>query len=97
MPQGERMAKRHANTPRNYKSTYDETGKVGKENFAIKAFWRDNKMEDVIQLTQEEIDAKIEESLTKYAKTQLADNHNWWYPELGGRTMTELRYKKKKT
>lgn len=82
--------------PRKYNSTYDETGRVGKENFAIKAFWRDNKMEDIIQLTPEERDAKIEESLTKYAETQLADNFNWWYPELGGRTITELRYKKKK-
>ena len=95
MPQGEKMAKRQTSRPRNYKSTYDQTGKVGKENFAIKAFWRENKMEDVIKLTEEEVDAKIEEALAKYAKIQLADNFNWWYPELGGRTITESRYKKK--
>ena len=94
MPQGEKMAKRYSR-PRNYKSTYDQTGKVDKENFAIKAFWRENKMEDVIKLTEEQVDAKIEEALTKYAKIQLADNFNWWYPELGGRTITESRYKKK--
>ena len=96
MPQGENMPKR-TTRPRNYKSTYDQTGKVDKENFAIKAFWRENKMEDVMQLTEEEVDAKIEEALAKYAKIQLADNPMWWYPELGGKTMTELRYKKKKT
>lgn len=93
MPQGERMAK--GAKPRKYNSTYDDTGKVGKENTAIKAFWRDNKMEDILKLTVEEIDAKIEEALTKYAQTQLADNFNWWYPDLGGRTITESRYKKK--
>ena len=93
MPQGERMAR--TSRPRNYKSTYDQTGKVDKENFAIKAFWRQNKMEDVIQLTQEEIDIKIDEALEVYAKIQMADNVNWWYPDIGGRTITESRYKKK--
>jgi hypothetical protein len=95
MPQGEKMAR--TSRPRQYKSNFDDTGKVGKENFAIKSFWRQNKMEDIIKLTPEEIDIKIDEALEVYAKIQMADNFNWWYPELGGRTMTELRYKKKKT
>lgn len=94
MPQGERMP-RPTSRPRKYNSTYDQTGKTGKENFAIKSFWRQNKMEDIIKLTPEELDAKIEEAIEVYAKYQLADNPNWWYPELGKRTLTELRYKKK--
>jgi hypothetical protein len=94
MPQGERMPK-GTSRPRQYKSTFDDTGKVGKENFAIKSFWRQNKMEDVIQLTPEELDIKIEEALEVYAEIQRADNPNWWYPDLGGRTITEARYKKK--
>jgi hypothetical protein len=93
MPQGERMAR--TSRPRNYKSTYDQTGKVDKENFAIKAFWRENKMEDVIKLSEQEVDVKIEESLAKYAKIQLSDNHNWWYPDIGGRTLSESRRSKK--
>ena len=81
--------------PRKYNTAYDETGRVGKENPAIKSFWRENKMEDIIQLSPEQLDARIEISLEGYKKRQLDDNPMWWYPELGKKTFSEARSNKK--
>ena len=76
--------------PPKYKTTYDDTGKVGKENRVIKAFWRENKMENIIQLSPEEIDARIEIALDNYAARQIKEDPNWWYPEQG-RSVTDSR------
>jgi hypothetical protein len=76
--------------PAKYKSTYDYTGKVGKENRPTKSFWRENRMEDIIQLTPEEIDARIDIALDNYAERQQKQDPNWWYPEQG-KSVTDVR------
>jgi hypothetical protein len=77
--------------PKKYNTNYDESGRVGKEAFVFKSFWRENKMVDIIQLSPEEIDARIEIALDNFAKRQLDDDPNWWYPDLGKKTLTEAR------
>jgi hypothetical protein len=77
--------------PIKYNTSYDESGRVGKEAPVIKSFWRENKMVDIIQLSEEEIDARIEIALANFAKRQLKDDPNWWYPDLGKKTLTEVR------
>jgi hypothetical protein len=49
-----------------YKNTLDKTGKTTKENYVLKAFWKANKVSDIIQLTPDELDAAIDAWLLAY-------------------------------
>ena len=60
----------------------DRTGKTFKENAALKGFWTDNKMVDIIQLSSEELDKLIDEWLLVYEARQLKRNLSWWYPSI---------------
>lgn len=65
-----------------YSANIDNTGKVGRENVALKSFWKKYKMVDIIQLTPEEIDKKIDEWLVEYEARQIKLDKFWCYPEL---------------
>ena len=76
-----------------YSKSYDESGKIGTENKVIKAFWRVNKMADIINLSSKQIDAMIQTFLEKYEAKQIKQDRNWWYPEVT--TLAEIRAKKR--
>lgn len=81
------------NRPAKYKSTYDETGKVNLENKMIKAFWREHKMKDIIQLTPEELDQAIDKTIEAYKDRRIKDDPNWWFPVQDKKSYTEARKK----
>lgn len=64
----------------NYNSAHDKTGKAHKENLLIKSFWSHHKMEDMIKLTVEEIDAKILVWIEKFEATQKKRDRFWVWP-----------------
>lgn len=84
-----------AHNPRKYNKNYDETGKRGKENMVLRAFWRENKMIDIIKLTPKQLDKAIDAMLEKYQERQLKNDPNWWYPELDKKTLSQSRYNKR--
>lgn len=68
--------------PRQYNLKVDNTGKTFKENAAIKSFWTKYKMEDIIQLTPEEIDNKIDIWIEEFEAAQLKRNKFWRWPDI---------------
>lgn len=77
------MARSDAGTPRaKYSLKVDNTGKVGRENATLRSFWSKYKMVDIIQLTPEEIDKKIEEWLIEFEATSLKRDRYWNYPHI---------------
>lgn len=81
--------------PRKYNSNYDETGKTTKENIALRTFWREHKVKDIIKLTPDELDKVIDNMLESYQEKQRKKDPNWWYPELDKKTLSQSRYKKR--
>jgi hypothetical protein len=65
-----------------YKNNQDKTGKTVKENAALKGFWIDHKVADMMLLTSTELDKVIDEWLTNYQATQLKRDMFWWYPDM---------------
>lgn len=47
-----------------------------------KSFWRRHKMEDIITLSGEELDAAIDKFFEVYEATQKKHDRLWWYPEV---------------
>jgi hypothetical protein len=66
----------------NYTLKQDKRGKTVKENAALKGFWSDNKMEDIMLLTSTELDKLIDEWLVEYQARQLKRDMSWWYPTM---------------
>jgi hypothetical protein len=60
----------------------DISGKTFKENAALKSFWSDYKMADIIQLSSEELDKLIDEWLTQFEARQMKRVKGWWYPTI---------------
>jgi hypothetical protein len=56
-------------------------GKTQSEPHVMKAFWQEHTMEDIITLTPEEIDIKIDLFLNKMETKRLKQDPSWWYPE----------------
>jgi hypothetical protein len=76
-----RKPRKDAGTKRvSYNLKVDTTGKTVKENNALKSFWSTYKMEDIIQLSTEELDIKIAEWIDNFQTSQLKRNKFWWYP-----------------
>jgi hypothetical protein len=75
-----------------YVVKHDPSGKTFKENAALKGFWTDNKMVDIIQLSSEELDKLIDNWLIEYQTRQMKRNSSWWYPTI----FYDPRPKKKK-
>ena len=65
----------------NYKTKHDPTGKTFKENHALKSFWSNYKMVDIIQLSSKELDILISDWLQNFQQTQIERDRWWWYPE----------------
>jgi hypothetical protein len=78
----------------NYKTNDDNTGKTGKENKVIRAFWKKNRVKDVMLLSSTELDKIIDEWLGEYQQMQLKKDKSWWYPSIGGKTLNEVRNKR---
>jgi hypothetical protein len=66
----------------NYTLKQDKRGKTVKENAALKGFWTDNKMEDVMLLSSRELDKLIDQWLIDYQARQLKRDMFWWYPTM---------------
>jgi hypothetical protein len=66
----------------NYTLKQDKRGKTVKENAALKGFWTDNKMEDVMLLSSTELDKLIDQWLIDYQARQLKRDQFWWYPTM---------------
>lgn len=66
----------------NYKTKHDSTGKTFKENAALKSFWSNHKVEDIIQLSTRDLDKLIYQWLEDFQQTQINRDRWWWYPEI---------------
>ena len=76
-----RKARSDAGSKRvSYSSKSDNTGKTHKENLFLKSFWASHKMEDMIKLTVEELDAKIAIWMEKFEAAQRKRNKSWVWP-----------------
>lgn len=65
-----------------YNKTLDTTGKTGKENIALNAFWKTNKVSEFMTLTKEEADKRIEEWMADFEARNIKRNKGWWYPSI---------------
>jgi hypothetical protein len=75
------MARSDAGRKRtSYNLKADNTGKTHKENLFLKSFWSNHKMEDVIKLTVEELDAKIAIWIEKFEAAQKKRDRFWTWP-----------------
>jgi hypothetical protein len=63
-----------------YNAKVDTTGKVYKENSLLKSFWSHHKMEDIIKLTVEELDAKIAIWIENFEQGQRKRDRFWTWP-----------------
>lgn len=89
MPRADKGVKRAK-----YNGSYDDTGKLGKENILLKAFWKLNKVSDFMTLSQKEADKKIDEWMEGYQERNLKKDKGWWYPSVGGLNLNEIRNKR---
>jgi hypothetical protein len=60
--------------------TYDATGRTGKESAVIRSFWCEYTMEQVQQMSQEELDKSISDSLDRYAAERMKMDKRWDWP-----------------
>jgi len=74
-----------------YKSNKDITGKVTKEPPLLSAFWRANKVADMMLLTSTELDEVIDQWLKTYVEKRLKQNKSWDYPDIPKKTLNEVR------
>lgn len=65
-----------------YNASLDTTGKAGKENIALNAFWKANKVSEFMTLTREEADKKIDEWMADFEARNIKRNKSWWYPSI---------------
>jgi len=79
----------------NYTLKQDKRGKTVKENAALKGFWTDNKMEDVMLLSSRELDKLIDQWLIDYQARQLKRDQFWWYPTMYYDPIAKPKGKKK--
>jgi hypothetical protein len=56
-------------------------GKTQSEPHVMKAFWQENNMDEMITLTPEEIDKKIDGFLVTFEAKNIKRLSSWWYPE----------------
>lgn len=65
-----------------YNLKQDTSGKTMRENAAIRSFWSKYKVADIMQLTPEEIDNKINIWIEEFETAQMKRVRGWWYPEI---------------
>ena len=86
MPRSDKDIKRER-----YARKTDNTGKVGKENQVIRAFWDKNRVSDIMLLTSKELDKLISAWMDEYEARQREKKPHWWYPTIPGKTLNEVR------
>jgi len=74
-----------------YKTNHEKRGKVGKENNPIKSFWNHHTMDQIITMSNKELDNAINIWIEDYQARHLEKNKSWWYPTTGGKTLNEVR------
>lgn len=58
----------------------EERGKKGPEPLVIKAFWKDYSMDQILNMTDEELIQAIDKSLDDFQARQLKYNKGWDWP-----------------
>lgn len=76
---------------RKYNSTKDNTGKVSKEPPLLTAFWKANRVSDIMLLTSTELDEVIEKWLIDYVERRLKLDKKWDFPTIPAKTLNEIR------
>jgi hypothetical protein len=99
MPNSQYDAFTGINLPRTKREPYkkrpvDERGRVGKEPSAVKSFWADYNMDQVMAMTPEELDIAIDKSLEDFAARQLKANKKWDWPVSPKDNFQKLRNKR---
>lgn len=74
-PRSDTGAKRAA-----YKTRHDDRGYIHKENKLLRSFWSTHKMEDMIKLTVEQVDAEIALWIEEFREIQMKRNLGWTWP-----------------
>jgi hypothetical protein len=74
-----------------YARTTDNTGKMGKENQLVRAFWDKHKVKDMMVLDAKEAEAVISKWMEDYEARQIARNRSWWYPSIATKTLNQVR------
>jgi hypothetical protein len=72
------MAKKRK--PYNIKPS-EKRGKVGQENKILQYFWKQNTMDDIVSLSETELDELIDKNIETYKNNQIARNKFWWFPD----------------
>lgn len=68
--------------PKPYKTKPMEMrGEQKNETRAIKSFWKEYTMDQVMVMSSEELDKAIDGYLEAFAARQIKQNKLWWYPE----------------
>lgn len=97
MPRSKQLGKVRADTGKkreNYKSHMETRGKSGKEYNIHTAFWRLHKMDDIMQMTPEELEITIDNYFEGYEQRQKARDKNWNWPTIATKTINEVRNKR---
>lgn len=63
------------------KKPYEQRGLWEREGRAVRGFWSNNTMDNVMQMTPEELDQVIDNYLEMFIKNQLKYNKRWNFPE----------------
>jgi hypothetical protein len=74
-----------------YKVRLEKRGKTGRENNPIKSFWTHHTMDQVIVMSEKELEEAISIWIEKYQETQIKRNPFWWYPDIAIKTLNEVR------
>lgn len=59
----------------------ESRGKVKAENKVISRFWRDYTMDQVLSMSEEELDKAIDKHIDEFAARRLAIDPHWNFPE----------------
>lgn len=65
-----------------YHRRVDNTGKTFKENAAIKSFWSNHKMQDIIQLSIDDLNKAIDKWISDFQEIQIKRDPFWWFPNI---------------
>lgn len=60
----------------------ESRGLYGREPRVIKSFWTENTMDQVLAMTQEELDLVIDKYLDEFANRQIKNDKRWNWPIL---------------
>lgn len=63
------------------KKPYEKRGLVERESRTVRGFWSNHIMEDIITLSLDELDQKIEIFLETFIANQLKVNKHWDFPD----------------